>query len=184
VVAQDPVAQAGDLEQRGHPPAPDPRREVALQRPRVGHGDRHQPAHPVGVVERDPQGEPAAPVVADDVGPVDAERVHQAQDVADPVGGGVPAGRGVAPAGAAQVDGEHPAGPGEVRDDVAPREPVLGEAVQQDHGGRVGGTGLGDVEPDPVDGEEPVVDVRDLRQRHRRSELGDSTLHDGPPVIQ
>ena len=67
---------------------------MALHHPGVHHRDRHEAPHPVRAVEREPEAEPRAPVMADHIRPVDAQSVEDGDDIGDPGRRGVAADAG------------------------------------------------------------------------------------------
>ena len=126
----------------GVPAAPrlghEPRRTL---HPR-GHGVQHQhPLNPLRRVQAERERGVAAPVVADHVRTLDAQRVQQRHGVGGERQRVVAPRRAVAPAEPAQVRRDQPVVAGQQRDHVAPAPGVLGPAVQQQHrrGARVAG---------------------------------------------
>ena len=107
---------------------------------------RHEALDAVGVVEADEEADDAAPVVADEVDALDAERVEDADDVLGELVLAVAAAGRLAPAEAAQVHREHAVAIGQQGHQPPPAPPVLGPAVQQQHrrAGRI--AHLGDVQ--------------------------------------
>ena len=98
------------------------------------HGDRGEGAHPVGVRGGQVPGDHGAPVVADHVRAVHAERVEHGERVGDALAHGVVGDGGGARAGgvAALVEGVGAdAGVVQAVGDQLPLAGVLGEAVQQ-----------------------------------------------------
>src|ERR1044072_4813633 len=100
-------------------------------------------------LDREQEPDPAAPVVADQLHPLDPELVEDREDVVGEalLHVAVAFARGVAPAEPAQVHREHPVTVGEGRHQVPPLVPVLRPAVEAEDG-VVPRPGLGDVEVD------------------------------------
>ena len=76
------------------------------------------------------EADPAAPVVADQLHPLEPERVEDGEHVVGQVLLLVAVARRVGPAEAAQVERDHPVAVGQRRHQVAPLVPVLRPAVQ------------------------------------------------------
>jgi hypothetical protein len=124
---------------------------------------RDQALDPVGGEHGHPPGHGGAPVVADHGGPLHPEGVEQAGDVADQGAElvGLDGGQAGRLPQATQVGGEHPhARGGQGVELVAPQPPGVGEAVQQHHRRAVAGSGLGQVQVDPVDRQGALGDRR------------------------
>jgi hypothetical protein len=139
---------------------------------------RHVALDALPVVEADQKADDAAPVVADEVHALDPQRVEHAHDVVGELLLAVAARRRLAPAEAAQVQCEYAVTTGEQRHERAPRPPVLGPAVHEQHGRRGAVAELGDVQARAADIDVVVLDpverwhVR-LGHRARRLPSGD-----------
>ena len=103
----------------------------------------HDALDALGVPEAEQERGEAAPVVSDQLHPVEVQRVEQRDDVGGKRLRVVPPARGVAPAEAAQVRHHEPELSAQRRDELAPAVPVLRPAVQQQQ--RISLAGLGHV---------------------------------------
>ncbi len=116
---------------------------------------QHDPGDPVRIPGRPVEGQGAAPVVADEDDPVEAQRLEPGVQVAGLVVEAVVDVRLAGGPHADQVGREHPGPAGEVRDDVAPEVGRGGVAVQEHHGraARAGsGVQVGEMGVDHGDG--------------------------------
>jgi hypothetical protein len=93
------------------------------------------------------RGKPA-PVMADQPDPVKAQRIQQGARVRGEAVRVITCPRCLAPAEAAQVRHQQPVPAASARHHVAPHEPVLRPAVQQQH--RLASARFGEVNPDPA----------------------------------
>jgi hypothetical protein len=93
------------------------------------------------------RGKPA-PVMADQPDPVKAQRIQQGARVRGEAVRVITCPRCLAPAEAAQVRHQEPVPAASARHHVAPHEPVLRPAVQQQH--RLASARFGEVNPDPA----------------------------------
>ena len=107
----------------------------------------------LGGVESDPEGQPGAPVVGDDVGDVHLKRIEQGDHDLGPLRRRVPADRRTAPPEPRQVHSDHAPVLGQRRDGVSPGKPVLRKAVQQKYGGSGIGARFDQVKPGAADGQ-------------------------------
>ena len=138
------------------------RRGWARRDPAPVHAERGDRVETVGPEQRGVPRHRRAPIVADDRGALDAERVEQPDQVADQVELGVLPDLGghvglpvAALVGRDRVEAGLPQGD----ELVAPRVPALGKAVAQDDRTAVVGSRLGDVHGDAVGRDAPVPDV-------------------------
>ncbi|QYU71245.1 hypothetical protein J4558_01320 [Leptolyngbya sp. 15MV] len=118
---------------------------------RVGdHRAHHAPVHLPG--QGRAPGDRAAPVVADDREPVDAQRIGEQEHIADQLVGGIGVDllRFRRPAITALVGRHAAVAAREVRDLVAPGAVALGKAVEEDEDRCIARTDVHDIECDPV----------------------------------
>ena len=143
------------------------------RRPDMAGVHRHVALDAIGVVQADEEADHAAPVVADEVHPLDRQRVEHAGDVVGELLLTVAALRRLAPAEAAQVQREHAEAVGEQRHERAPAPPVLRPAVHEQDRRRIRATELDDVQACPAHVEEVMLHARQrghvrVGGRHRR----------------
>ena len=93
---------------------------------------------------------------------VEGERVEQRHDVGEQLVACVAPTQGGTPTGSTQVGTDHPELLGQPGNDFAPLPPVLGEAVQQQHG--YAAARLGHVHAQPRELHEVMIDSLELRQ--------------------
>ncbi len=103
------------------------------------------PAHAFRVVDAESEGDPAAPVVGEDVGALDAEGVEQGDGVAGQRLAVVAAVGRLRPPEAAEIGGDETVGVAQGGNDPAPEVVMLGPAVEKEDG--VAGSGLLEVDP-------------------------------------
>jgi hypothetical protein len=98
----------------------------------------------LGALQAHQEPHPGAPIVGDQIDALELEGVEQREHILGESLLGVGACGRVAPTEPAQVRADQPAFAGQQRDHLAPAEPVLRPAVQQQHG--LSAAGFGDVE--------------------------------------
>ncbi len=130
------------------------------RRPHVAGVDRHEALDAVGVVEAHEEADDPAPVVADEVHPVDAQLVEHAGDIVGELVLAIAARRRLAPAEAPQVKGHHAEVGGQQWHDGLPRPPALRPAVHEQHGRA--GAHLGDVQLRAAHVDVAVLDALEL----------------------
>ncbi len=135
--------------------------------PGVDDVEREVTVEALGGAEAEQESDPTTPVVADELDPVELERIEHGEHVVGEILLEVAVARSVGPAEAAEVERDDAVALGERRHQVTPLVPVLRPTVQEQHGIVAGGVGFGDVEAQAV-GVDPAVghavDVRHLRR--------------------
>jgi hypothetical protein len=109
----------------------------------VGDGEREEVGEALGLADAQQEAGPAAPVVADELDAIEAERVEDGEDVGGEVLFVVAEPGRVGPAEAAQVQRDDAVVGGQGWDDVAPQVVMLRPAVQEEDWVAVRWPGLG-----------------------------------------
>jgi hypothetical protein len=114
----------------------------------VGDVQRQVAVEALGGAQAEQEADPAAPVVTDQLHPLQPQLVEDGEHVGRQVLLLVAVAGRVGPAEAAQVQRQHAVAVGQRRHQVAPLIPVLRPAVQEEHG-VVSRAGFGDVDRNP-----------------------------------
>ena len=167
-----PVADPRRQDQPLVPEAPEVRRHRPRGRPGRQDVEREEALEALRRPQAEQEADPAAPVVADQLHPLDPELVEHGEHVGRQVLLLVAVAGRVGPAEPAQVERQHPVAVGQGRHQVPPLVPVLRPAVQAEDD-VVAGAGFGDVEVEPARADRAVADSVDLGRLAHRHRLSD-----------
>jgi hypothetical protein len=118
------------------------------------------------VIEAEEEACEAAPVVAGQPDPLEPEDVEEGDDVGRQVRLQVAAAGRAGPAEAAEVGADHPVALAERADQPPPRVPVLGPAVEHHERFGIGRARRGDMDAEPADVVEGMLDCEAGNLRH------------------
>ena len=176
--AVEPVAETRSEDQPLVPEAPEVRHHRPHAHPGRDDVEGEEALEPLRRPQAEQEADPATPVVADQLHPLQPQLVEHGEHVGRHLLLLIAVAGGVGPAEAAQVERQHPVAVGQRRHQVSPLVPVLGPAVQAEHG-VVPGPGFGDVEVDPPRPHRAVGDAVDVR----RSGHPPASVNAAPPRL-